>query len=78
VNPRTTQIEYVHGKPHALIHSGKRAVIMRQSGRWSLGGRWWLGESETRYYRVQCAGGGVADLQFSPATGQWRVDHWHG
>lgn len=42
--------------------------------RWIMRGRWWEGEPESIWWRVQSASGGVYELyQYQPPQGAWHL-----
>lgn len=40
---------------------------------WKETGRWWAGESEKTFLRVQTAGGGVFEIYREAASGEWHL-----
>ncbi|HLT58293.1 MAG: DUF6504 family protein [Limnochordales bacterium] len=47
--------------------------VTRIVDQWSYLGRWWAGEGEWRFYRVETADGGLFELYWDAAADQWRL-----
>lgn len=47
--------------------------VARIVDQWSYLGRWWVGEGEWRFFRVETADGGLFELYWDKVADQWRL-----
>ncbi|MBO8141871.1 MAG: hypothetical protein H0Z37_06825 [Firmicutes bacterium] len=52
---------------------GRTRRVVRVIDRWRYLGRWWAGEGEWRFVKVETDDGGVFELYLDVAAGQWRL-----
>ena len=56
------------GEPLSL--NGETVLILEA---WRESGRWWLGEPERDFFRVQTRRGGLYEIARERGTGAWRL-----
>lgn len=61
------------GRPARFRWQNRTYCVARVADHWSYVGRWWAGEGEWRFFRVETAGGGVFELYLDVAAKQWRL-----
>ncbi|MFS8523767.1 MAG: DUF6504 family protein [Limnochordales bacterium] len=60
-------------QPAAFEWRGRTYRIARIVDRWRYVGRWWLGEGEWRFMKVETTDGGLFELYFDTAADEWRL-----
>ena len=60
-------------KPAAFQRGGPTYRIARIVDRWRYVGRWWVGEGEWRFIKVETTDGGLFELCFDVAADEWRL-----
>ncbi|MFO7312200.1 MAG: DUF6504 family protein [Bacillota bacterium] len=61
------------GRPARFRWQNRTYRIARIIDQWSYLGRWWAGEGEWRFFRVETADGGLFELYLDVAANQWRL-----
>lgn len=52
---------------------GRTYKVARIVDRWRYVGRWWIGEGEWRFIKVETIDGGLFELYFDTAADEWRL-----
>lgn len=60
-------------RPAAFQWRGRTYRIARIIDRWRYVGRWWVGEGEWRFIKVETTDGGLFELYFDVAADEWRL-----
>ncbi|MFO7264845.1 MAG: DUF6504 family protein [Limnochordales bacterium] len=60
-------------QPTAFQWRGRTHRIARIVDHWRYVGRWWLGEGEWRFVKVETTDGGVFELYFDAKAAEWRL-----
>ena len=61
------------GQPTSFRWRGQTYRIARVIDRWRYMGRWWVGEGEWKFWRVETVGGGEFELLYDVAAREWRL-----
>jgi len=67
------QVSTRDGGPAVFRWRGQTYRVARVIDRWSYMGRWWMGEGEWRFWRVETTGGGEFELLYDVQAEQWRL-----
>lgn len=60
-------------RPTAFQWRGRTYHIARIVDQWRYVGRWWIGEGEWRFVKVETTDGGLFELYFDTAADEWRL-----
>lgn len=74
---RPLQVATVKTEPTKVLHDCHWIPIAEILECWMDTGRWWAGEHEKRFYRLQLVDGGVWEIFKDMVTGEWFVYKVH-
>lgn len=60
-------------RPTAFQWRGRTYQVARIVDRWRYVGRWWIDEGEWLFIKVETTDGGLFELYFDTADGEWRL-----
>ncbi len=60
-------------RPAAFQWRGRTYQVARIVDRWRYVGRWWIDEGEWLFIKVETTDGGLFELYFDTAAGEWRL-----
>lgn len=61
------------GRPHRFAWSGRSFVVNRTTEVWKDTGRWWEGEGEKTFFRLETVGGQLVELYRDHQSGVWFI-----
>lgn len=70
---RSRELEQSVPRLVAFQWKGRTYNVARVVDRWRYVGRWWVGEGEWRFVKVETTDGGLFELYFDTAANEWRL-----
>lgn len=71
--PRQAEPRQADPRPAAFQWRGRTYRVARVIDQWRYVGRWWVGEGEWFFVKVETTDGGLFELYFDTAADEWRL-----